>query len=81
MFCSKCGAENDNNAVYCQKCGTNLKEKEHNNEIKDEKLKQAQMEYYADQKKKKESEEKNAMGMAIVFIILVVIIALFIFLV
>ena len=28
VYCTKCGAENQNNAKYCQNCGESLKAKE-----------------------------------------------------
>lgn len=41
MICSKCGNENNNDSVFCNKCGTkfqtNFSEKHHNNERSEEK--------------------------------------------
>ncbi len=40
MFCTKCGARNSDEAIYCQKCGTLLESEEETRvakkEIKDE---------------------------------------------
>ena len=33
MYCQKCGTENENNAKFCQNCGTRIKPKENKNEI------------------------------------------------
>jgi len=33
VYCSKCGTENEDNATFCQNCGTRIKPKENKNDI------------------------------------------------
>jgi O-antigen/teichoic acid export membrane protein len=33
MYCQKCGTENEDNATFCQNCGTRIKPKENKNDI------------------------------------------------